>query len=184
MRCFIAAELPPETKAGAGLLVEPLIRTIAGARPSDPAAMHFTLRFLGEIGEGEAAVIGSALAALAGFGAFPITLQGLGAFPRPEAARVLWTGVEEPGAEKLCALARLASAAVDSIKPGQNEDRPYVPHVTLARFRTPANLVQIELFNRARETVMGACSIGTVILFRSHLRPAGAEYEPLREVSL
>jgi 2'-5' RNA ligase len=184
VRCFIAAELPPEVKAAAGLLAEPFVRMIAGARPADPAAMHFTLRFLGEIGEGEAAGIGSALDALTGFGAFPVTLQGLGAFPRPEAARVLWTGASAPGAGKMCALARLASAAADSVKPGQNEDRPYVPHVTLARFRTPASLARIELFSLTRENVIGACLIDKVILFRSHLRPAGAEYEPLREVSL
>lgn len=189
VRCFIAAEIPDSAKAGAARLVS---RLKGRAVPSDfslharwtpLSAVHFTLCFLGELDGGMAADVGKALEELAGSGSFEATIEGLGAFPRPEAARVLWAGVGK-GNMELCRLANRTAGISAALVTGENEGRAYVPHLTLARFKTPVNLAKIEVFMAERETVIGACSIEKIVLFRSHLKPTGVEYEPLREVFL
>jgi len=61
-----------------------------------------------------------------------IAVKGIGWFPNPSRPRVFWVGVD--GGEPLRALAR----ATDQAAAGLGvpfEERPYAPHLTLARIR-------------------------------------------------
>ncbi len=67
---------------------------------------------------------------------FSLRLTGLGAFPRPGAATVLWVGVEDAtgAVERLAAQCEQAARDVGF----EPEERPFHPHVTLARIRPAA----------------------------------------------
>ena len=157
MRLFLALECP-------GFDARPLEREL-GARPA--GSYHVTLAFLGERPDG-AAVTEAAVPACAGRLPLALEYRGLGAFHSPRAARVAWVSVRGAGLAELAQALREATAS---------QDRPFVGHVTLARFRPPRDLR--ELVQRHGDADCGSGSVTRVTLFRSTLRQGGALHEPL-----
>jgi len=155
----------------------------AGARWVDPGAIHLTLEFLGETAPDDAARVADALVELRDEEPFEAGIAGLGAFPRPGAARVLWAGVRAEGGrlEKLAARARAITARLGL---GGRDAKPFIAHLTLARFRNPCDLAPLEVGRESRETVQGRCSIDRIVLMESLLSRAGAEYRLIREIRL
>jgi len=124
IRLFVGIELPPELRLQLSLLSGGL----PGARWVDAGNLHLTLRFIGEIDEGTASDIDSALARIRS-PRFSLTLAGTGCFGGDK-PRLLWVGVEDNAAlfqlrDRIEAALRRAGLAADT--------RRYSPHVTLAR---------------------------------------------------
>lgn len=157
MRLFLALECP-------GFDARPLEREL-GAQPA--GSYHVTLAFLGERPDAVAVVKAAAPACT---GRLPLALEyrGLGAFHSPRAARVAWVGVRGAGLAELALALRGATAS---------QDRPFIGHVTLARFRPPRDLC--ELVQRHGDADCGSGSVTRVTLFKSTLRQGGALHEPL-----
>ena len=63
--------------------------------------------------------------------AFPLRAKALGCFPHPARPRVLWVGLDDPSQ----ALGRLNERLMAALTPlgFPPEDRPFHPHLTLAR---------------------------------------------------
>lgn len=97
-----------------------------------PQDLHITLQFLGAVDEHVIERIVQVLEEVSR-GATPIDLQfdGVGSFGSKEAPRVLWAGL---GGEidKLRQLNHSVTAATSSLG-FEPEERPYRPHITLAR---------------------------------------------------
>ena len=129
-RLFIAIDLPKPVCWRLGQL---LLQPPRGVRPVRPVQLHLTLHFLGDIENAACAGLPEALARVT-HDAFSIAIQGTGVFPLRGRPSVLWAGVAESAA--LAELHAAIGAAL--VSHGlEIERRPYVPHVTLARF-TPA----------------------------------------------
>ncbi|MBK6405600.1 MAG: RNA 2',3'-cyclic phosphodiesterase [Holophagales bacterium] len=194
IRAFVAVPVEdPVVKrrlAGARSLVPPL----PGLRWIPESQLHFTLKFLGEIEEERvaaakaaasvAAVTAGAVTERPGPGApFRLGLEGLGAFPSRGPARVLWAGCGE-GADALSALASAVEEAF--IAAGfRREERPFSPHLTLARVKDPDTGRRLA---RALETVppepFGVVSVSSLVLFRSELTSRGADHSELLRVAI
>lgn len=132
-RVFAAIRPPPEVVAA---LDDRLESVAVPGRPVPPENWHVTLRFVGHL---EAAAYErwlSELDAVAKPSPFRLKLGGLGAFPKPARATVLWVGVQGDGA------ARLAAAADDAADVAGlgREERPFRPHLTVARARPPVDV--------------------------------------------
>lgn len=99
---------------------------------TDPALFHITVLFLGQQPDAVWPLLTSAAArAAADVPAFTLTLAGLGAFDRN---RILWMGLSDDGAvAQLARLYRALCEVLRSIPSVRLEDRPYRPHLTLAR---------------------------------------------------
>ena len=146
-----------------------------------PERLHFTVRFIGEADERLAAGIRAALAPPLGIAPFDLEVADPGAFPERGKPRVLWVGVGA-GHDAMVQVEREVTARLTpcGIPP---EDRPYSPHLTLARVREPAGL-------RARDVIEGLTgSIGTqrvaaITLFQSRLSPQGPTYVALQQTPL
>jgi len=183
MRCFVAAEVSGEVRDALGTAAAKLRPLVAGAKWVPAGNIHMTLRFLGEVTEAEAAAAGDSLAAMAAnLPPFRVSFRGLGVFPSERRATVLWAGVLE-GERDLVRLAALVSTATSAIGNGGKE-KPFVPHLTIARFREPAEMGKLAVFSELKQTELGICDIGGIVLMRSHLRPEGAQYEVLRAIPL
>ncbi len=144
-----------------------------------PDSWHFTLRFLGDPGELGLDRVLHALEAASLGGTFRIGLSGLGAFPRPGKAEVLWAGVDA-GERELIELRDRVEDAVE-VAGLEREDRPFVPHLTLSRIRPATDVwrwLEADPDLRVRWTVPA------VVLMRSHRRHSGMEYEPLETFDL
>ena len=166
-RLFIAIDIPEVIKKDlAGFVKElPVARWV----PSDQ--IHLTLRFIGEVGPRTFDAIKAALSGLS-FRGFPLTLRGAGHFPpgkRPP--RVLWVGVEP--SETLMQLQRdLELALIDAGIPP--DERPFSPHITLARLKdaAPARVGSFEM--RHSELAYPPYQVREVILYSSVLKSQGA----------
>ena len=81
--------------------------------------------------------------------AFTVAFQGIGQFPPEGPAKVLWAGVAA-GAE-LTELHRGIGAALTEAIGFRPEERPYSPHVTLARINEPLSPELIERYWEANK---------------------------------
>src|SRR5262245_64053734 len=107
MRCFVAIPLPDEVKAKVANMEADVRRRCGDAdvRWTAPGSLHVTLKFLGSVAAERLGGIRLALdRAVGGIRRPVLSLAGLGAFPQPRRARVLWLGVAE-GAAALVELA-------------------------------------------------------------------------------
>lgn len=176
MRLFWALPAPDAFRAWMAALQGELRPRLKGARLADVRQAHLTLCFLGEVEEAQAAkVLEAGRRALAGLPALALEGTDWMAFPRPERARVLAVGVT-PDTRLMEAHARLARAMSAF---AELEDRPFRPHLTLARFPEPARLPALPELPPAPP--WRAARAG---LFRSDLAPAGAVHAPLGDVVL
>jgi 2'-5' RNA ligase len=183
MRIFVAIELEPPIKQALEDVVRKLKRTGADVRWVDGRGMHLTLKFLGEIAEAEVPSIEQAVKdATSAHGRFPLILRGTGTFPSGKSPRVLWVGVtEEAGLMELqkAVEARLEAAGYP------REGRPFHPHLTLGRVKSPSRLGEaLAQLEKCRETVFGEMTAAKIALVESRLGPHGAEYRVVSEFAL
>ena len=186
LRLFIAVAVPGETVSVARRVVARLRGTGIDARWVEPANLHLTLWFLGDVAAEEIPAICRSMDR-AGTAVGPIDLEiaGAGAFPSAAQPRTVWLGVRR-GAE---ALARLHGALADELEPlgFLPEERRYRPHVTLGRVRhgDPAATARLatELATLA-DVPAGATGIDTVELHASTRGRDGPQYECLHVADL
>lgn len=141
--------------------------------------VHLTLLFLGETPEAKVPALSERLAAaFAGYPPMRLALANGGTFPPRRPARVAWIGVEAP-ADLGRLQADVTAAAVEALA-FEPEERPYHPHVTLARCQTPWPRPAIERFVAAFASPIGEpFTAEHGILFQSRLSPKGARYTPV-----
>lgn len=132
-RVFAAVVPPPEVVAA---LADRLEGVSIPGRPVPPPNWHVTLRFVGEVEEVAYQRWLAEMDTTSPPAPFRVTLSGLGAFPRPARATVLWVGVESRALEDLAA--RVDEAAEDAGL--GSEERPFHPHLTISRVRPPADV--------------------------------------------
>ena len=141
MRLFVAL-VPPAAVLG------DLGEAVAAHRParadlswSGPPDWHVTLAFLGEVAAPVADRLAPQLAQAARrHPPLSLAVAGAGTFPDPARARVLWCGLDGDR-RSLAGLAASVAAGADragALPP--DAGRPFRPHLTLARSRTPADL--------------------------------------------
>lgn len=182
MRTFIAIDLPESLHAALHREQSALRRAAPEARWTRPEGVHLTLKFLGEITDRQGEEVREALAALAPFEKFSVEVKGFGFFPDSRRPRVFWVGVEAPPA--LAELARKVEQALARLGFAP-ENRPYKPHLTLARFKEPRPQPALlaALHERTQGTTdafsLGRFEVSEFFLYESKLTPAGAEYRKL-----
>ena len=138
-RFFVAISLPDDAK---DRLVALKLPDLHGIRPLGRQELHLTLHFLGEVGP-HVEAIQKALATVTPSG-FAITIQDVGKFPPQGEPTVLWAGVLNSPA--LVALHHSIAVALTVAFGFQPEVRPYSPHITLARLKTPVPPGVVERF--------------------------------------
>lgn len=176
-RLFLGVALPEPVRAA-------LLAHLGGAgelpgRVVPPESWHLTLRFLGDTPPEQRERLTAELAAAPLGPPLQIVFGGLGAFPSPARARVLWLGVEQ-GREPLRALAH-AAEQVARRAGFAAERRPFAPHLTLSRLRSPADVGPLIARLPPASQPM---RVEQVVLFRSVLGAGPARYQALRRVPL
>lgn len=170
-RIFIAAPISPAVRAGIAALPQPAEAPLRWVKEDQ---LHITLSFLGEISEGQIdQVLGATReAAAVNPAAFRLDARGLGAFPSERRARVVWVGVSGQVAELQAVQLSLETQLAARGFP--REERPFAPHITIARSRKPGPL-PAELQEFAAHD-FGSWQVGALQLIESRLGSAGAQY--------
>jgi RNA 2',3'-cyclic 3'-phosphodiesterase len=184
IRTFVALDLPEAVRVGIGHWAARELRDEA-LRPVAPEKLHLTLCFLGHI---PAAAVERAKRIV------------LAVAPRPVPVTLRAEPVAKPrGRPRLFALDADSPAAValqDEISRElveasvyEAEKRPFWPHLTVARVRTEPGKRRRPRRVRAHPGELPAGLVHTfdsvrIALYRSNLRPGGAQYEPLANLNL
>jgi RNA 2',3'-cyclic 3'-phosphodiesterase len=176
IRLFVGIGLPEDIRAR----LSGLCGGVPGARWVPPENMHLTLRFIGEVSEGEAEDIHHALVSIR-TRRFDISIAGVGYFDTAGEVRALWARVEK-SPELLALHARVESALVRmGLEP---EERRFTPHITLARLkdtpvaRASAFLAHNNMFRA------GPIAVESFSLFSSFRQREGAIYQEEAEYPL
>jgi 2'-5' RNA ligase len=188
MRLFIAADLDEgaqQAVAGAVAGLRALSErerqgSTRGVGWVDARHLHLTLHFLGEIDEARLPSLTESLAPALDLALPRIGLAGWGVFPPRGPARVIWLGVTQ-GAESLASahevLGRRLRAA--GLTP---ESRPFSPHLTVGRVRTPSGLHWNRLAAAMPSAPVGEWDLRACTVLQSHLSPAGPTYRALQSI--
>jgi 2'-5' RNA ligase len=189
LRLFVAVELAPGVIEALSSFAALLRQAASAAAPAariswvEPAQLHVTVRFIGEVNETRADAIAAALQPGLLAPAFDMAVAGAGAFPPRGAPRVLWAGIEPAGAQMLAAVEQEVSERLDSCGL-EREQHPYRPHVTIARVREAAGLRASALLDNVDAPDFGVTRVGAITLFQSRTSPRGATYTALCRTSL
>ena len=183
VRLFAAVDLPPGHRAAAEEALAPWRQRLEGGRWDPPEKWHVTLKFLGRTWPRLVEWVGEACAAVAAEVApFEVRLDGLGVFPSPGRARVLWVGLDDPAEGMVRLAAGLEGRLAEEFPP---EKRAFTPHLTVARFRRPISVREEIEDLRATGFDAGPFTVDRLILYRSHLMgPKGSRYEVVGELPL
>ncbi len=184
MRAFIAIDLDDRLKKNLEALIDELRPNGKNIRWVSAQGMHLTLKFLGEIPEQDFSRLADPLRNLVkNHTGFDLRLKGTGWFPPGRKnPRVLWVGVE--AGPSLEILQKDIETAAEKLG-FPREAREFHPHLTLGRVKFPSQLdAVLSDLEKHRETVFGEMWTSKVTLFRSILKPSGAEYSVLSEFPL
>ena len=188
MRLFVGVEMSPSVAAAVVEIVEALRNRAMRLAPQSriawvaPERLHVTVRFIGHVDDERVDGIVDTLRPAIGIDPFDLTVAGAGAFPPKGPPRVLWAGLGS-GRDRLIAIERIVSdrlvaAGVD------RENRPFNPHLTLARVREAAGLRSGALLEGLDEAAFGLTPVDAITLFQSRLSPQGPAYLPVHRTLL
>jgi 2'-5' RNA ligase len=179
-RLFVAVVPPASVREAWDDFLEPRRDAGAELRWVLADSWHVTLAFMGRVADPAGDDLDEALAAVAErTSTFSLTVGGAGAFPNPDAAKVLWLGVTE-GATELAELAvRCRNAATGC---GIEVDGArFRPHVTVARANGQRVLRWLQVLDAIEPQ---SWPVTQFRLVRSQLLPGGAGYQTVGEYAL
>ena len=181
MRLFVALDIPGEIRGQMAEYEEHVRQYAPEARWARVEGLHVTLKFLGEVNESRLPEIKAVLNVVKD-PPFEVAFHGIGFFPNARSARVFWIGVQASDA-----LPQLARAIDEKLeKQGfTREQRPYSPHLTLARAGAPGSLRGLApLLEHEAAPQFGTMTAHEFFLFQSHLGKGGSKYTKLERFSL
>ena len=182
-RVFVAVDIGDAVRREAGRVIGALAMKLEAAKTPPkvvwvkPAALHVTIRFLGEVEPDEVERLKPLLAPPIPVAPFDIAWRGIGTFPNNRHPRALWLGVMS-GAAQLAAIEaeiskRVAGAAVDL------DDRALLPHLTLGRVKMAGAGVDWPKVLQACELRNATSHVDKVSLYQSKLSQHGPHYTEL-----
>jgi RNA 2',3'-cyclic 3'-phosphodiesterase len=183
IRTFIAVPLPEKVRSellAAGTALSVQLPDVRWSRKVEN--LHVTIKFLGQVAEERIEAVGEALGrAVRGMPRFEVDVRGMGAFPSPRRASVIWVGVTAEGDQ----LARIASA-VEAMaaelgvgeRQDQKTDRPFRAHVTVGRApqKSKAGVDARAALAPLTDRAFGRVAVEELHLYESQLGRDGSTY--------
>ena len=178
VRLFVALELPAAVRRGLGGWARGQRALRATVRPVPEEQLHLTLAFLGDRPAAEIEPLAEAVV-VAGAGRSCVDLEtGAPTWLPPRRPRALAVEVHDLRGDLAELHRTLTEALADAV--GWRPDHRLRPHVTVARRRADA----APDHGAPEPTPALRFDAPAVVLFRSTLRPSGAEHHALERVPL
>lgn len=184
-RIFIAVELPDNVRTFLTREIARLGRALPGVRWVEPASLHLTLAFLGELDDALASAKRATEAAAVASVPFTLRTGALGTFGPRHAPRVIWLGVAGEVPRLLATQEALAQRLEEAGFP--REQRPFSPHLTLARLKAslaPEVLTRLQALLREPPQEYASWRVNEISVMKSELGRGGARYTRLQAYPL
>jgi 2'-5' RNA ligase len=187
MRLFVAIDIDDDARRAIAALKARVVAACAVSRRAclkwvHPEHQHVTLVFLGEIAEGRVTPIVRGMSGGVSVRPFTLGLGGLVMFPARGTPRVLSLGVT--GGEE--ALAAVHQRLAERLK-GLGvvlDDRPFHPHLTLARWRDSGTDDRHCIATVGGVEAVARVRVESAALYESRLSPLGPTYRALARAQL
>ena len=193
-RTFIVLDLNKELQRFLGVIISQASQELPDLRWVEPAGIHLTLAFLGELSDDQLAEAVDATEEAAQKAIpFEYRLKGLGIFGSTHQPRVIWMGVEDLPSGKiqgspLQQLHRVLTKELE-LRGFETEKRSFSPHLTLARIKQPLSPDEQQRLQRVLHSKLAGASssiyaVKHLCVMKSELYRTGAKYTCLRACSL
>ena len=177
MRVFVALSISAEVREKLAALLVELNRADPKVRWIEPANLHLTLKFIGQVADEKLPSVKDVLQSALASSPISFEIRGLGFFPNQRRPAVVWAGVQAP--PELAALADCVDRSLEGCDVPR-ETRPFAPHLTLARFKDSRLSAPLRArIEQSREESFGSQVSHEFDLMESKTKSAGAEYTTL-----
>jgi len=183
LRLFVAILLDQRVRRRLGELQDRLRHSCEGVRWVKPEQLHLTVQFLGDVDDGDVALVAEALREAA-TRAEPlvVTVSGCGCFPATGLVRVVWAGMTDTSGS--------LGRAVDAIRRALGgvgfapDRRAWSAHITLGRVRDGRTSDAIRrAMERYRYDALEQ-PVDSVVLMSSVLSASGSAYTEVCRATL
>jgi len=181
VRSFVSIDLEDQqVLSRIGSILSSLKALGGDSKPVEEDNIHLTLKFLGNVSAPRLAEVKSSLQQLA-FPSFTAEIKGAGAFPNLKHMNVVWVGVNE-GWTLIEQIYEQVEKLLSSLG-FSRENRPFSPHITIARVRSGRKRDEIANFlQHLSDESFGTITVDKVRLKQSILSSSGPKYSTLLEV--
>lgn len=182
IRCFLALPTTDEVRTAISSLIASYQSVPSDVKWQDPSKLHITLKFLGSVENDVVKEISLQLEnRLRYHSAFDIVYEETGGFPSLHRPTILWVGARPSEA-----ITQLYHDIEDTVRGFgfKPEDRPFRPHITIARVKGNRNLDRLtaKVKSVTFEPVKGHCA--EVLVMRSELSPDTSRYTVIQSIPL
>lgn len=177
IRTFISIDMPvtDTVKDAIGAL-----RSVRNIRPVSVKQIHITLSFLGDTDENRIPQLEKRLKdVFQGFGAYDITVKGVGTFPNDRNPRVVWMGIDDN--ERLMLAADNVRSVLDDMNLNYDGKR-FSPHITIGRVNGKTDVR--DFLNTYRDSIFSKFNCKEIRIMGSELTPKGAIHTVLARIPL
>jgi 2'-5' RNA ligase len=189
MRVFVAVDVGDAVRREVARVISALTVKLEAAKTPPkvvwvkPAALHVTVRFIGEVDAPEVERLTALLAPPIAVAPFELAWRGIGTFPSAKHPRALWLGVTH-GAAPLAQVEAEVSRRLAGDKAVELDDRAFLPHLTLGRVKMAGAGVDWPKILQAVEVKHVTSIVERVTLYRSQLSHQGPHYTGLVSAQL
>ncbi len=177
VRAFLAFELSGEIRERLAVAQDTLRTCSARMTFVEPANIHITVKFLGEVDDRLLPRVMDAVRTIQ-FKPFEASVGSV-TVNNPKRPFTVWCSISDSGNGKI-----IFQKIEDALAPlgFTKETRPFTPHTTLARIKDPDPSL-FAVLKTLEGKIYGDCTISGIKLKKSTLMPSGPVYEDLLEVS-
>ena len=180
IRSFVSIDLDDEQiLSKVDSVISSLTSIGADLKPVERDNIHLTFKFLGNVTAPKLAEVKTALGKVK-FEPFTLEVRGSGAFPNLKRINVVWIGIGE-GWSKAEQIFEQTEKLLHEVG-FSRETRPFSPHVTIARVKSPRKRDELAAFlGHLADESFGTFNADRVRLKQSVLSPSGPRYSTLFE---
>lgn len=184
MRVFVAVDVGDAVRREVTRVVSTLTAKLEAAKTPPkvtwvkPAALHVTIKFLGEVSEADVRRLSAVLEPPIDMEPFSVEWRGLGTFPNNRHPRALWLGVIN-GAARLADVEAEVSRRIAGSAAFELDDRAFLPHLTIGRVKMAGEGIDWPKVLQAAEVRQASSFVDRVTLYRSELSQFGPNYTGL-----
>ena len=185
-RTFIALEMNEDLQRHLSGVIRQVAQVLPGIRWVNPTGIHLTLAFLGELDDEQLALVEQAAEIAAQQNhSFSYSLSHLGIFGSQRSPRVIWMGIDEPTGALITVHRALQQQLIT--QGFEVDTRPFSPHLTLARVKSPLKAEEQQQLQRllskeqASRFASKPYTAHALHIVKSELLKSGPHYTVLRE---
>ena len=180
IRCFVAIEIPDELKSKIDDYVFSLKQFAPKIKWIKAKSLHITLKFLSEIPQNLLQQVQNELSTVSNIvNPFEMSIRGAGFFPNQNKPRIVWLGLQNDNNNSIFKLHEWIDIKLEPLG-FEREKRRFSPHLTMGRIKFQDNYHDLSEYINQNEFHSSAFNVSQIVLMKSVLRPAGAEYSQIK----